>query len=61
MRRIDQVKNKKMKNVQSVEILDKKRIKIVFKNNQEIILISNSEDYGYDSGIYFEKDNVKEQ
>jgi len=38
MRRIDMVKNKKMKNIKHAEILDKKRIKIVFQNNEEIVL-----------------------
>ena len=58
MRRIDKVKNRKMKNVKRVEILDKKRIKISFHNNDEIVLMANVEDYGYDVGIYIEKDNV---
>ncbi|PYY28270.1 hypothetical protein [Paenibacillus illinoisensis] len=58
MRRIDQVKSKKAKNVQFVEFLDKQRLRIVFKNNQEIVLKAYAEDYGYDSGIYIEKDNV---
>lgn len=57
MRRIDEVKNKKMKNVKFVEVVDKKRIRIVFTNNQEIILKAECEDYGYDTGIYIEKDN----
>lgn len=60
MRRIDEVKNKKIKNVKYVEVLDKKRIKIVFLNNQEIILVSKPEDYGYDTGIYLEKDTKQE-
>ena len=58
MRRIDEVKNKKMKNIKSILILDKKRIKITFNNNQEIVLCSEVEDYGYDSAIYMEKDNI---
>lgn len=58
MRRIDNVKNKKMKNIKSILILDKKRIKITFNNNQEIILCSSVEDYGYDSAIYIEQDNI---
>lgn len=57
-RRIDEVKNRKMKNVKLVEVVDKKRIKIVFNNNQEITLKAECEDYGYDSGIYVEQDNV---
>lgn len=60
MRRIDEVKNNKMKNIKYVEVLDKKRIKIVFLNNQEIILVSKAEDYGYDTGIYLEKDTKQE-
>jgi hypothetical protein len=58
LRRIDNVKNKKMKNIKSILILDKKRIKITFNNNQEIILRSSVEDYGYDSAIYIEQDNI---
>lgn len=57
MRRIDEVKNKKMKNIKLVEIIDKKRIKITFHNSQELTFISDIEDYGYDSGIYIEIDN----
>lgn len=48
-----------MKNVKLVEIVDKKRLRIVFKNNAEVILKACAEDYGYDSGLYFEKDNVQ--
>jgi len=55
MRRIDKVKSKKMKNVKYIEVVDKKRLKI--NNNQEIIVKAVCEDYGYDSGIYLEKDN----
>ena len=58
MRRFDEVKNKKMKNIKSILILDKKRIKITFNNNQEIVLCSECEDYGYDSSIYMEKENI---
>ena len=57
MRRIDDVKNRKMKNVKSVEVLDKKRVLIKFHNNHEIILKACCEDYGYDSGIYIEEEN----
>lgn len=57
MRRIDEVKNKKMKNVKFVQIVDKKRLRIVFNNNQEIVVRACSEDYGYDAGIYIEQDN----
>lgn len=57
MRRIDKVKSKKMKNVKYIEVVDKKRLKIVFNNNQEIIVKAVCEDYGYDSSIYLEKDN----
>lgn len=58
MRRIDDVKNKTMKNVKFIKVLDEKRIQIVFKNNQEIILKAESDSYGYDAGIFIEKDNV---
>ncbi len=52
------VKNKKMKNIKHAEVLDKKRIKIVFQNNEEIILEAKIEGYAEDSGIYIAKDNV---
>ena len=58
MRRIDEVKNRKMKNVKFVQVVDKSRLRIVFNNGQEITVKSCAEDYGYDSGIYIEKDNV---
>jgi hypothetical protein len=58
MRRIDEVTNRKLKNVKFIEVLDKKRLRIVFNNSQEIIVRASSEDYGYDEGIYIEKDNV---
>jgi hypothetical protein len=60
MRRIDQVKNKKIRNIKYIEILDKNSLKIVFKNiSQEIILRGSPTDYGYDSVIYIEKDNIE--
>jgi len=59
VRRIDQAKNKKMKGIREAEILDKKRILIKFQNGHEIILKAITEDYGYDTGIYFEIDNIK--
>ena len=58
MRRIDNVKNKKMKNIKYAQVIDKKRLKIVFDNGAEIILKAECEDYGYDSGIYIEKDTI---
>lgn len=58
MRRIDQVKDKKMKNIKFAEVVDKKRIRIVFNNNQEIIIHAVVEDYGYDSGIYIEEEKT---
>ncbi|MFU8688425.1 hypothetical protein ACNA6I_01205 [Rossellomorea sp. FS2] len=58
MRRIDGVSNRKMRNVEFIEVLDKKRLRIVFNNSQEIVVRASSEDYGYDEGIYIEKDNV---
>lgn len=58
MRRIDEVKNKKIKDVKHVKILDKKRIKITFNNDQYIIITAYSEDYGYDPGMYIEKDTI---
>lgn len=56
MRRIDEVKNKKIKNVKSVKILSKRRIELVFSNGQSIVLIARSEEWGYESGIYIEKE-----
>jgi hypothetical protein len=58
MRRIDEVKRKKMKNVRFIEIIDKKRMRIVFANDSEITLKVFTEYYGYDCGIYIEKDNI---
>lgn len=60
MRRIDEVKNKKIKNVKYVKILNKNRIKIVFPNNKSIIVKGVTEDYGYDVGIYIEEEADKE-
>ena len=58
MRRIDEVNNRKMTNVKFIEVVDKKRLRIVFNNSQEITVLAQCEDYGYDEGIYIEKDNV---
>ena len=56
MRRIDKVKDKRIRNVKSMQILDKKRIKIEFNNGGHIILTAMTEEFGYDEGIYIEKD-----
>lgn len=56
MRRIDDVKSKKMKNIKEINILDKKRIQVIFNNNHEIVLLARAEYYGDDSGMYFEKE-----
>jgi hypothetical protein len=58
MRRIDSVNNRKMKNVKSVTILDKKRIQIKFGNGKDIIVRAYPEDWGDDAGIYIEKDTI---
>jgi hypothetical protein len=58
MRRIDQVKSRKIKHVKHIEFLDKKRIKIVFPNDDYIVLLASSIDYGYDAVIYIEKDTI---
>lgn len=47
-----------MKNIKFAKVIDKKRIKIVFNNNQEIVIKAESEDFGYDSAMYIEQDNV---
>lgn len=52
MRRIDTVKNRKMKNIKHVEILHKDLLRVVFKNNCAIDLKVRLEDYGEDAGIY---------
>lgn len=57
MRRIDMVNNKNI-NVKNVKFLDKKRIKITFRNNEYIILKAQGENYGTDCGIYIEVDNI---
>ncbi|MEO2202245.1 hypothetical protein ABGV42_00625 [Paenibacillus pabuli] len=48
-----------MRNVKMVEVIDKKRIKVIFNNNQEIVLKAEPEDFGYDSAIYIEEDNIQ--
>lgn len=58
MRQINDVKNKTMKDVLKVKILNGKSIQIFFKNGQDIILESKPLDYGYDSGIFIIKDNI---
>lgn len=58
MRRIDQIKNKKMKNVKYVKVIDKKRLEIMFITGVKIIVKAEPEDYGYDSGIYIEEDTI---
>ena len=58
MRRIDEIKNKKMKNIKHVQVIDKKRLKIVFNSGVSIVVAAQSEDYGYDSGIYIEQDTI---
>lgn len=58
MRRVDAVKSKKMKNVKFIEVLDKKRLRVVFRNGDEIVVAAHSTDFGYDSAIYIEEDNV---
>lgn len=57
-RRIDEVKNRTMKNVDKVEILDKATLRIYFKNGQSIELSSQVLDWGYDSCIVISKDNI---
>ncbi|MED3440287.1 hypothetical protein P4393_12550 [Bacillus subtilis] len=58
MRRVDTVKNKKMKNVKFIEVLDKKRLRVVFRSNEEIVVAAHATDYGYDSAIYIEEDSI---
>jgi len=58
MRQINEVKNKTMKGVSKVKVLDGKSIQIYFKNGEDIILESKPLDYGYDSGIFITKDNI---
>ncbi|MED1125462.1 hypothetical protein [Bacillus atrophaeus] len=58
MRRVDAVKNKKMKNIKFIEIIDKKRLRIAFRNDEEIVVAAHATDFGYDSAIYIEEDNV---
>ncbi len=47
-----------MKNVKEIQILDKKRLLIKFKNDDEIVLRAVTEDFGYDQSICIEKDNI---
>lgn len=58
MRRIDMVNNKTINSVKNIKFLDKKRIKITFKNNDYIVLKAQGENYGTDCGIYIEVDNI---
>lgn len=60
MRRIDEVKSKKIKYPKSVEFLSKKRIKITFRNGQSIVLLARPEEWGYEGGIYIEKEHNDE-
>lgn len=57
-RRIDEVKNRTMKNIEKVKILDKATIRIYFKNGQNIELSSQVLDWGDDSCIIISKDNI---
>lgn len=57
MRRIDEVKNKRIRNVKHVRILDSKRIEIKFHNGKTMVLMADSEDYGYGAGLYIEKES----
>ncbi|MOA06867.1 hypothetical protein D3C78_1265340 [compost metagenome] len=61
LRRIDEVKTKKMKNVKLVEVLDKQRLRVTFNNGAFIVLKACVEDYGDSAGVYLEKDTIKEQ
>lgn len=51
MRRIDEVKSKKMRNVKTVEVVDQKRLKITFHNGDWVIIMADGE-----SSLYFEKE-----
>lgn len=56
MRRIDKVKNKKMKNIQFAQVLDHRRVKVVFNNNHYIILKACIEGYD-DTAMYIAEES----
>lgn len=56
MRRIDDVKDKRIRNVRQVRVLDSKRIEMEFNDGKTMILVAESEEYGYNAGMYIEKE-----
>jgi len=61
MRRIDEVKNKKMVNIKHVKVLGKNRIRITFRNEEFIELTAQPEDFVGDCGIYITVDNLEQR
>ena len=61
MRRIDEVKNKKMKGVKMIKVLNEKSIQIYFNNGEDIILEAASTDYGYSAEMRIAKDNINSE
>ncbi len=49
--RIDKVKDKRLRNIDSVTILSKDCIEIVFHNGETIHIKPEVEDYGYDASL----------
>lgn len=54
-RKISDFKNKKIKNVKCVRVVDSKTLNIELESGYVIKLRSTPTDYGYDSYIYIEK------
>lgn len=56
MRRIDEVTDKRIRNVRQVRVLDSRRIEIEFNDGKTMILMAEPEEYGYNAGMYIEKE-----
>lgn len=61
MRRIDEVKNKKMTNIKHVKVLGKNRIRITFRNEEFIEVTAQPEDFVGDCGMYITVDNLEQR
>jgi hypothetical protein len=59
MRRIDEARNKTISSAKSIKILGKDRLQVNLGNGQHIILCAKPMNYGYEAGIYIEKDTFQ--
>lgn len=57
--RIDEVKDKRIRNIDTMTIIDKQNIEIIFKNGETITLSPRVEEFGYDSSIVI-KSEIKQ-